>query len=178
MRISVTLNVPNKILNPQNVIREIARVQRSQTAPDVRRLFQRTVVGWKNPPGFPNIQKIERDSIGITTSAIGTIRSSHGLTATQQYALVNVGANQHPIPTPGTTAVGGWLRFQRGYSSSTRPRVLSSRAYIRSGVFRRARSVDHPGFDPREFDAEIADQYTPTFTADMQDAINRGANMP
>jgi len=175
IRVSVKLTVPKHILNPQNVIDEIARVQRSSTAPDVQRLFRMTVDGWNNPPSFPYTQRIASDSIGVTISAKGSTRSSHGLTATLQYALVNAGSPRHPIPIPGTTAVGGWLRFQRGYNPSTRPRMLYSRAYARSGPYSSARSVNHPGFKAREFDKEIADQYRDTFRNDMQAAINTGA---
>lgn len=166
MRVSVSLTVPAQVLNAQNVINEIARVQRSKTAPEVRRLFQRTVVGWQNPPAFNYTQNINNDSIGVTTFSSG--RNS------DQYALVNLGSPPHPIDPINP----GGLRFQRGYRSSTRPRILYSRPFVRSGPFSLAWHVSHPGFEAREFDAEIADLYTDTFRDDMQDAMNRGAQMP
>lgn len=178
IRISVQLTVPKEILNPQNVIDEIAKTQRNKTAPDVKRLFKQTVEGWQNPPIFIHRQQIARREIGVTISATGSHIGLHGLTAADQYSLVNAGADPHPIPTPGTTARGGFLRFQRGYHSSTRPRVLSSRAYMRYGPYSAALSVDHRGFKAREFDQEIAEQYEDTFQNDMQDAVNRGAHMP
>jgi len=165
--IRVSLRVPERLLSVQNVVNEIARVQRSSTAPDVQRLFRRTVVGWRTPPQFNYTQHIERNSIGVTISSAGQ-NSAH-------YALVNAGSPAHLIRPVNP---GGWLRFQPGYSPSTRPRVLSSRAYMRHGAFVRSKLVHHPGFTAREFDAEIADQYTPTFQADMQAAINTGAQMP
>ena len=178
LRVSVQLTVPDQVLNPQNVIDEIAKTQRNKTAPEVQRMFRSTVVGWNNPPKFAYRQRIASDEIGVTIYASGSRVGSHGLTAVDQYSLVNAGAKRHPIPLPGTTALGGFLRFQRGYHSSTRPRVLSSRAYQRYGPYSTALSVNHLGFDAREFDQEIADQYTDTFRDDMQDAVNRGAHMP
>lgn len=178
IRVSVKLTVPDKVLNPQNVIDEIAKTQRNKTAPDVKRLFKQTVEGWQNPPTFIHRQQILRNEIGVTISATGSRMGLHGLTAANQYSLVNAGADPHPIPTPGTTAQGGFLRFQRGYHSSTRPRVLSSRAYMRYGPYSAALSVDHRGFEAREFDQMIADEYTDTFRDDMQEAVNRGAHMP
>ena len=168
LRVSVQLTVPDQVLNPQNVIDEIAKTQRNKTAPEVRRLFKQTVEGWQNPPTFAHRQRIRPDEIAVT------IYTAFGRN-TDQYALVNAGAPPHDIYP---TNPGGWLRFQRGYRSSTRPRVLSSRAYMRYGPFSSARMVHHPGFEAREFDQEIADQYTDTFRDDMQDAVNRGAHMP
>ena len=168
LRVSIQLTVPDQILNPQNVIDEIAKTQRNKTAPEVQRLFKQTVVGWQNPPTFSHRQKIAASEIGVT------IYTAFGRNV-DQYALVNAGAPPHEIHPINP---GGWLRFQRGYHSSTRPRVLSSRAYQRYGPYSKAVSVDHPGFKAREFDQEIADQYTDTFRNDMQDAVNRGAHMP
>lgn len=178
LRVSIQLTVPDKILNPNNVIDEIAKTQRNKTAPDVQRMFRSTVVGWNNPPTFDYRQRKESDELGVTIYASGSRVGSHRLTSVDQYSLVNAGADPHPIPRSGTTAAGGFLRFQRGYRSSTRPRVLSSRAYMRYGPYSAERSVHHPGFEAREFDQEIADKYTRTFQNDMQLAVNRGAHMP
>lgn len=167
LRVSIQLTVPKEILNPQSVINEITRVQKSKTAPDVQKLFRKTVVGWKNPPTFSYRQGTRRDSIWVT------IYTAFGRNA-EQYALVNVGAKPHEIHPINP---GGWLRFQRGYHPSTRPRVLSSRAYMRYGPYSSARMVHHPGFEAREFDQAIADEYTDTFQDDMQDAVNRGTTM-
>jgi len=64
------------------------------------------------------------------------------------------------------------LRFQVGYRSATRPRVLSSRAYSRFGNYVSSRGVNHPGFEAREFTKTIAEEYEDTFVHDMQDAIH------
>lgn len=168
IRVSVKLTVPDKVLNPQNVIDEIAKTQRNKTAPEVQKLFKHTVEGWQNPPTFAHRQRIRPDEIAVT------IYTAFGRN-TEQYALVNAGAPPHEIHPINS---GGWLRFQRGYRSSTRPRLLYSRAHQRYGPFSAARMVRHPGFEAREFDQEIAEQYQDTFQNDMQQAVNRGAHMP
>lgn len=163
MRIQVILKVPDELLNSQAVVNAIIQKQQTNTAPDVEHLFRQTVVGWNNAPTFGHAQHIQTDSIGMEIHSSGPNSS--------QYALVNAGSPPHPIPLPGTFARGGFLRFQTGYTPSTRPRVLASRAFVRSGPFVARVRVNHPGFVAREFDQEIADEYRDTFRRDMQDAL-------
>lgn len=160
MRISITLRVPAKVLDAQKVIDAIAAKQRSKTAPDVIHLFKTTTVGWTHPPTWGQRQTVSRNSIGMEVHSSGP--------NSDQYALVNAGAKRHPINARNAP----FLRYRKGYSASTKPRVLSSKAYVRSGAWAKRISVNHPGFAAREFDATIADQYSDTFREDMQDAIN------
>ena len=160
MKIRVTLTVPKSVLDAQNVVNAIAAKQRTNTAPDVKHLFRQTTVGWHDPPGWGQKQTILRDSIGMEIHSSGP--------NSDQYALVNAGSPRHNIPLQP-----GFLSFQRGYTPSTRPRVLSSRAYVRFGPrYSGVMQVHHPGFEAREFDQEIAERYKDTFRDDMQDAIN------
>jgi hypothetical protein len=161
MQIKVTLTVPDSILDEQAVFTAIAAKQRVKTAYDVKRLFRQTTAGWHKPPIWGQTHKFTRSEISVEIYASGA--------NADQYALVNAGAPRHTIHPINPT---GWLRFQRGYNASTRPRVLSSRAFSRFGPYSAAKIVHHPGFAAREFDQEIAEQYEDTFRDDMQDAIN------
>ena len=132
-----------------------------KTAPDLQRMFKSTVSGWSDPPNF--LQKF-RDAPGYVSTTVWPSRSNK---AGKTYALVNEGSGPHTI-RPRRARM---LRFQPGYRAGTMPRVLSSRSFSRFGNFISAQQVNHPGFEAREFDDTIAEEYAPTFAADMQDAI-------
>lgn len=164
MQIKVTLTVPKEIISETAVRDAIAAKQRTNTAPDVKRLFRQTTTGWHNAPIWGQTQRITQRSIGMEIYASGA--------NADQYALVNAGAPRHPIPLSA-----GFLSFQRGYGASTRPRVLSSRSYVRYGPrYSGVMQVNHRGFEAREFDQTIADQYEDTFRDDMQDAMQDAIN--
>lgn len=167
MRISVVLKVPQKILDSREVIRSIENAQKTRTAPDVKRLFGKTTNGWINKPSWQHKQTTTRDRIGVEIYSTGP--------NSDQYALVNAGAGPHRIDATNSS---GFLRFQPGYRSSTRPRILASHAYSRFGNYISARSVSHPGFKAREFDQAIADHYRKTFADDMQDAVDSVVRNP
>lgn len=159
-RIQMKVTVPDHIMITREVIQAIARAQRDKTAPDLKKLFKQTVSGWSNPPDFLEHQIINSSKISMAVYAGGPNKD--------QYALVNGGARRHTILPRNQ---GGYLVFKRGYRASTRPRILSSRALSRFGDTWRVRGVLHPGFEERAFDETIAEQYTDTFTEDMQNAI-------
>jgi len=163
--INITVTVPEYVLNSNFVRWLIVRAMQSKTAPDLRRLFGKTVEGWSGKPNF--LQKFTNSTAYVST----TVWPSQGNKEGKTYTLVNNGSSPHRI----YPRRGGMLRFQPGYRAGTRPRVLSSRSYSRSGPFVSARAVDHPGFEPREFDAEIAEQYAETFVKDMQEVIGSAA---
>jgi len=161
-RIRVSVNVPKEIINVRAVQQAIAKAQRDKTRPQITGLFRQTVDGWSNKPDWSSKQT-------ITTSYISMKVWASGENA-DQYQIVNNGSPEHPIFPRN---LGGFLVFQKGYRSSTRPRVLSSRPFSRFGVTVGARSIPlHPGFDPRAFDETVADAIIDDFRDDMQQAIN------
>ena len=160
-RITVKVTVPPEVLSASAVRDAIIRAQRTSTAPDLVGLFSRTVNGWHNPPHFSQTQKVTPNSISMSVYPTGPNAG--------QYALVNNGAKPHSI---SPTTVGGFLRFQPGYISSTRPRVIASSPYTRFGSYISTRHVNHPGFEAREFDTQIGEDYEQVFARDMQDAIS------
>lgn len=159
--IKMTVKVPDlSVFAGQIFVDRIAAAQRKLTAPDLKELFHRTVRGWTNPPNFVQKQEIRPYSISMTVYADGE--------NADQYALVVKGSPPHRIVPKKAT----WLRFQKGYTRSTYPRLLSSRQNSRFGEYVQAEGVNHPGFEPRAFDEAIADDYFQTFAKDMQEAMD------
>lgn len=160
--IQITVTVPEIILESSLIRTMIVSKMQSKTGPDIRRLFEKTTRGWSNRPNF--LQKFT-SKVGYVSVMVWPSGSNK---AGNIYALVNNGAGPHTI-TPRSR---GLLRFQRGYRAATRPRILSSRSPSRYGETVSAHLVRHPGFEAREFDATIAEQYAGTFAADMQNVIH------
>lgn len=162
--INITVTVPEYVLNSNFVRSQIVRAMQSKTAPDLRRLFGKTVEGWSGKPNF--LQKFTNSAGYVST----TVWPSQGNKDGKKYTYINNGTARRTI----VPHRGGMLRFQPGYRAGTRPRVLSSRSYSRSGPFVSARAVSHE-ITAREFDAEIAEQYAETFVKDMQEVIGSAA---
>jgi len=161
--VQVTVTAPETLLNEAVILEKIKQTLRNKTAPDLRKQFDKTVAGWKHPPNFSQKFKFQRDYLSATVYASGPNK--------KQYAIVNYGSPAHIIRPKRR---GGLLRFQPGYRAGTRPKILSSRAPIRSGDFVTSREVHHPGFEAREFDVAVAEEIAPRFAQDIQDAIMIG----
>lgn len=162
MKISVRMHVPSAIFDFPKVVGEIKDTMSNKTAPEVKTMFRRTVFGWSNKPSFRHRRDDHADQISVRIFSAGQYSA--------QYALVNAGASPHPIYPRRAR----FLRFRPGYRASTRPRVLDSQRAYRSGPYISRSFVNHPGFRAREFDREIAEQYTPTFRKDMMNAMKQG----
>lgn len=158
--VSITVTVPESILNDAQFRAEIERTMRSVTGPYLKREFDKTTEGWDNRPTFTQKFSSSNDAISVKV-----------FTTQEQYGIVNAGSPSHTI----TPRRGGMLRFQTGYRAATRPRVISSRAKARFGPTVSARSVRHPGFEARDFDVTIADDLRPRFEEDVNRAIERAA---
>lgn len=162
-RISITVKVPEVVLRTEFIRVSILQQMQRKTAPDLQRLFKQTVQGWKDPPVF--LQKFTNSPSEVST----TVWPGQNTKGGKIYALVNAGSPRHPI---FPRRRGGMLRFYAGYRPSTRPRVLRSGPNARFGDYVGSYGVNHPGFEAREFDSTIAEQYEETFVEDMQDAIH------
>lgn len=161
IRINVT--VPEEILNVQSVQESIKSMMRSKTAPALEKYFKGTVDGWEKKPDFSK-------RFDFTTSRLSTLVFASG-SGSDIYALVNAGSPPHIIRAKRVRL----LRFQSGYTPSTSPRMLRSKAKSRHGPFVMGPIAHHPGFKAREFDDAISEVYRPTFERDVQEAIDRGS---
>lgn len=162
--ISITVTVPKQIIDSEKVRRAIIDAQDNTTKQKLWNLFRQTTEGWRTRPAFQARREDTSSQLGILVYPAGA--------GADTYALVNEGSPPHEI-RPRRARM---LKFQTGYRAATAPRVLSSRAYVRSGAFVAAAVVHHPGFEAREFTQTIADEHEPEFRQDMQEAIARGAH--
>jgi hypothetical protein len=112
------------------------------TANIVRDDFNKTTRTWSNKPTFRKVgprRKITRMEVEVFTN--------HDV-----YFYVTRGTKAHVIKAVRAPR----LRFQTGFRSKSRVRVIGSRAGSRFGPTVFAKQVSHPGSKAREFDKEIA----------------------
>ena len=158
--ISIKITMPDmENFKGENYVKRLTDKMRSDTIPALRLAFNHTVEGWENRPDF-------KSNIDVTSSSISVSVYPSGPNA-DQYALVSKGSPPHTIRPKN----GGLLKFQPGYNSATRPRILSSRSKVRFGNYVTAKVVNHPGFEAREFPETISDMYYPIFLDEMQEAM-------
>lgn len=157
--IKIKVILPKHQFKDINIRDAIARKQRTDTGPDLLRMFKDTTNGWQTDINFQDKQIMNSRRIAMQVAPFGRGKKI--------YSIVNQGSPAHVI-----VAKKGNLRFQTGYRSATRPGQLMSGSKRRFGAFRMTSVVHHPGFEAREFDKFIAEQYEPKFVEDMQDAIN------
>ena len=157
--IQVNVTVPEILLNSDVIRLKIENAIRQKTIPDMKTQFRKTVQGWRHAPDFSQKLESASDHISGAVWASGSNKN--------QYALVNYGSPPHTI-LPRRAPM---LRFQPGYRAGTRPRMLSSHSPQRSGDYISAYSVNHPGFEARQFDQAVAEEIAQQFASDIQDAI-------
>jgi len=163
MNVKVTVFVPKNIFLTNEMVAEMARVQNSKTAPEVKKLFRQTVNGWEHDVSFGSLHRTTPNYIATYIFPTGGNKDL--------YALVSMGAKPHPIPTSGTTR----MVFQPGYTASTRPHSIISSGKKRSGNFITAYKINHPGFKGRMFNQTIKVLYGGIFYRDMVNVIKRQA---
>lgn len=142
--------------------KEIRDSMTSEANPELRTEFYKTVDSWETPVYFRGtIRTIPGKSITLTVAPYGSGK--------ELYQLVARGARPHVIEPRRAE----YLRFQRGYRSATRVRWIGSRRKQRFGDTVMTQHVNHPGFEARNWDYEIAEQYTPRFIQLMNEAVHR-----
>src|SRR3972149_5683332 len=161
IKITARVFVPEEVLNVQEVRSKIERTMRNKTAQEVRREFLKSIQGWDHSPDFAMRFNFGQSMLSATITPSGT--------DAKIWELVNAGSPAHTIVPRRAKQ----LRFQTGYRAATRPRVISSRSKSRFGPIVKASAVSHPGFEAREFDKTIAEEYVDTFAEDIQEAIGQ-----
>ncbi len=151
--------VPKEIFNNAQANRAIQHVMLQKTTREIRQEFNKTVTTWDDKPNF---QSDHYFGTGVMWVKVYTY-STH-------YRLVNAGAAPHII-RPRRAKM---LRFQTQYRAKSRPKLIRSFAGGKSGPYISTPAVSHPGFEAREFDKTIAEEYAQTFHDDIQNAINEG----
>lgn len=158
--VRIKVIIPQKALfNSGKFIAALKTHLRQKTDPDLKRFFKGTTEGWQKQPEFRAHHFETAQQIGVRV-----------YTSDDIYGLVNAGSPPHLILPRNR----GFLRFQPGYSSATKPGSLRSRAYRRTGKTVKRGSVKHPGFAARKFNKQIKDAYTPTFENDVDKLVSKG----
>lgn len=155
--------LPKKLFADIHVQTAIAQAQRNITRPDLLRMFYDTTEGWKTNVVFKDKQIMNSRRIAMQVFPYGRGKGV--------YSIVTLGSPAHDI-----TSRRGLLHWQTGYRSATRPGQLMSSSSHRFGSWKYGITVNHPGFQAREFDRFIAEQYYPKFIEDMQEAVNKAVN--
>lgn len=159
LKIKMRVFVPREVFNMPRAMKNIEHVMLQKTQPELSKEFEKTVRTWKDKPVFRR-----EHYFGFHVAWVKVY------TYSEKYRLVNAGAAPHTI-LPRRAKL---LRFQTGYKAKTRARLIGSVAGGKSGRYISARAVHHPGFEAREFDDAIAEQYQETFRDDIQEAILKG----
>jgi len=159
--VQIKVTVPELVISSSVIRNSIYTALKTQTGPQISRLFNQTVEGWSDKPAFHQSGHSWLSEISVRV-----------WTDSERYGWVNNGTPAHVI----TPRRGGMLRFRPGYVAGTRPRVLSSRKPSRFGDYISASRVNHPGITARDFDVEIAEQIYPDFVDTVNEAINLGIN--
>jgi hypothetical protein len=158
-------SIKAKRLNIEAMRQELLRGA-EEFAPGVLKDFEATVDTWANKPDFHVVTELMPDGVVTEVSLTNLTDGNNKI-----YALVNDGAPRHVI----RARTARRLRFRTGYISKTLPRMLTSRAGGRTGPWRSPSAVDHPGFEGRDFEGEIARVHQPRYNRIMEKAMKRAA---
>lgn len=160
--IEISVTVPKEIVNTDRVRQAIMDKMKRKTGPDLKTAFRLVTLTWQHSPDY-QAKYVE------TASSLATQVFPTGPNA-KLFAMINNGARRHVI-MPKRAPV---LRFKQGYRAKSRPRFLHAEVGGKFGDYVTAHSVNHPGFEAREFTQTIAEVYDNVFRKDMQDAIRDG----
>lgn len=162
IKIGVKIKIPKKLFKDIKIQKAVEDGLNKYSAPELIKLFEKTVEGWDTRPQFHSEVSVSTRNIILRVFPYGRGKS--------QYELVSSGSPPHTI----SAKKGGILRFQdgRGYIPSTTPGSLLSGKRKNSGNWIAASVVKHPGFKSRDFDVLISEAYEQDFQKDMQQAFN------
>lgn len=161
--INIKVTLPKTKFASKKWLESIASKQRAQSLPRLRALFRQTVFGWSEKPDFGWAQEKTSDAITLRVFPTGP--------ASDIWNLLNAGSPPHDIRPKSK----GFLAFRPGYRAATRPGSLQSRRAYRSGKYRYARFVSHPGFEARRFTTLIVEEFADKYGMEMQEAVTEVA---
>lgn len=159
--VKISAFAPDKIADPDLYIKALSRLIDSKSVPDVRSMLNQTIQGWSSDVHFSVKRFASKDSFGAYLYPSGT--------DWEIWTLVSKGARPHPIVARRVPN----LRFQAGYVRATKPGVLKSVSPRSFGEWRITPSVDHPGFEGREFAQIVKEEYQRTFERDVRNTIEK-----
>lgn len=142
--------------------REIDQALSGPVKQEMVKRFNEVVANWTNKPRFFGRRTNRVDSISLLVHPGGNAK------AVEIYGYVTLGTPPHRIE-------GAPLLFFPG--GSYQPKTTAGGGYggpgIAPGPTVAARVVQHPGTEPRDFEAKIAKEYQPEFERTMAAAFRR-----
>jgi hypothetical protein len=169
-RVSFTKNLPplkRQITEVQNEIRkDMAKVAKAH-----QKSLERIVSDWSagTKPTFSAKTVVVASRIGVNITVKEANRSK------PVWMWINkTGTKPHKIPKQPKRGKKR-LRFRTGYSSKTAPSPARYGGPGRAtGPIRYARQVNHPGFKPRKFSAQILKDLRPEYNKAVRNGARRG----
>lgn len=158
-----------KLFDPNIFVQEF-RNSFSDEEREILKDFRGTVFGWSNKPTFKTRFTQKSNRMTMFVFPAGASIGKGGLSAKEQYLMVNRGRKGGKIIVPK----GPWpLKFQSNYRASTRPNSISSRRNFRSGPFVRKPFIKQGGYEGRDFFGQIGKLHKPEWKRHTENAIRR-----
>lgn len=137
----------------RNEMRNLLRRTEAKT----KRLFAQTTAFWATQVDFDS-----------KSSMAGGVLYFEVSTDNSLYYLLDLGAKRHVIDAGRYPT----LVFQSGYTAKTFPGVLASGPSTHTGDYRRPKSVNHPGFEGRDFEGTVAREVEDPFYREAQQIMD------
>lgn len=151
--------------------KEIELVLDQRVKPALVKSHEKVVEDWRTEIGFAARKVIKPDRITIYVFPTGQNKMI--------WYYVDQGTKRHPI-TPKKP--GGFLVFPWGGPGSYVPKTMAKPArtvvgggYVKNPTIVRAKRVDHPGSEGRNFTGQIAQDIQPAFKREVENAFRRAA---
>jgi hypothetical protein len=153
------------LLNIASITRKQVDQVMADTQRDLLKSLNSIVKDWESDVKFQARKYVKANLIAINTFPVGADK--------QVWEFVDKGTKPHTIKAK--TSRG--LRYKTGYKPKTLPNParLASGGGISTGSWRAAKTVNHPGSKPRNFEKVLGRDYQPKFTRDTNNAFKRAA---
>lgn len=149
------------------IIQEVEKELRTRIGPEIVNYFQKIVASWddEDRPRFTSRMHISKSEISVYVYPTG---SEHQKNVWTWVSIT--GTKPHPIPAKNAK----YLKYRTDY----KPRTTRSGGYKGPGVavgpWRTSIVVQHPGFQPRNFEAWVRRWYLDEFRRLVENAFKRG----
>jgi hypothetical protein len=151
--------------------KEILKELKKSIRPALVKRFRAVIADWtpEHRPNFRTVIKVTRQAIELFIRVVGK--------NAKIWQFVSRGTSgPYQIPTtPPAKSVDGLLHYRVIYDARTQPRgKFSQGSGKKTGAWVTPAVVMHPGVTAREFEEVIAEQFTPEFRRNLENAMRRG----
>ena len=147
-------------------VTDILQAEMKKFAPFLVKTFEHTTDSWQGEkPKFTPVFRKDGGALRIQVRLAGPKKGR------EKWLYVNYGTRPHKIKAkPGNT-----LRFQTGYQAGSTPGQLRTARSSKSGSWRSAKEVNHPGTEARNWKELIIKDYQVAFERWMGAAMSHAA---